>query len=1459
MSQRFLGIDVGAETIKVVELLRENDTLRIGRHSVTEHHKEPAEKLREVIRDYDWSTVAGAAVSGRLNRQVSLPRVPSKQAQAKAFRFLTGKETGTLVSIGSHGFSVLELRDTGIEVFRENSRCSQGTGNFLRQLVERFDMTIEDATALCADVEDPAPLSGRCPVILKTDMTHLANKGESRSRILAGLYDAVCENVQVLIKPRISPPNVLLIGGVSRASRIQARFAEFCERHEMHYLPYPQDYALVFEALGAALVAEHEASPQRSHATQAPPLPDLVDLVKPAEETHLDTVEPPSRFLSRVKRMSKVALPDVNAGPERRVVLGFDIGSTGSKAVAVDAVNKETIWEGYINTNGNPVVAAQTLVEQFVKSDAARHRVVACGATGSGREIVGSLLTTCYGKEHIYVINEIAAHAEGALSFDSRVDTIFEIGGQDAKYIRLSAGRVIDAAMNEACSAGTGSFIEEQGRKFAGVRDVVQLGQEALKADTCVSLGQHCSVFMAEIIDEAVAAGVHNRSIVAGIYDSIIQNYLNRVKGSRSVGEVIFCQGMPFSADALAAAVARQTGSEVVIPPNPGTVGALGISLLTLKSIDQAGLSALELERFMQAEVVRKDTFVCSSTQGCGGAGNFCRIDRIDTIVAGKKQRFTWGGGCSLWDRGTRRTKLPDLAPDPFREREELVQQLIDQLPSYQKARTVAMADEFQLKSLLPFFATYIAELGFNVQVDRGANQSALKRGIEEANVPFCAPMQQFHGLVSKMAEAKPDILFLPMIKDLPRVKKEKHATVCPIVQGSPDMIKLDLDDSDAAKVVSPVITFGEGGNLESKTFIESIQRLAGDLGVFSVRWWKAYQKALAAQQAFDVDVKMLGQRALDFCAEKDVTPVVVLGRPYTIYNQVLNSNVPSILREQGTIAIPVDCYPVAEDAPSYEHMYWGFGQRNLRAVHQIRRTPGTYAIWCSNYSCGPDSFSLHFYAYQMEGKPFAVIETDGHSGDAGTKTRVEAFLHCVREDMQSTGDAAEQKEPNSLKSIEDDRRSMPQIMREKQTVLIPRMGQAAETLAACFSGAGIPAESLPLPQRETLQAGRRHTSGKECIPMAITLGSIIERLQREERTDTTFAFFMPTANGPCRFGVYNILHKITLERLGFKDRVRVWSPVDSGYFEGTPAGLAVLIYAGFAASDTLLHALYMTRPIEKISGAAQQIHDRYFKELLRLCHEQAGGDLSIPSALLQVANGRLFGINDLLRRAAAEFAAVKDDRDIPTVAVVGEIYVRLDPFANDFVVRKLEKRGIRALFAPFTEWLEYSDYLNARLKRNNGLGAQFSSLVQRRIQARCYNQMGGPLGWAPRTTVPQSVQAAAPYLREDLTGEAVLTLGGPIHEWRHGEIDGVVAVGPLECMPNKIAEAQFFHVAEKEGLASLALPLNGDPIDPEVLDNFAFEIKARFKARASQKREVVQQPRFSLFRDTRARATAKA
>lgn len=1444
---RYLGLDVGAETIKLAELRVDGSETHAGGKALVAHRGEPAQALRKLLRDFDGPSAAGIVATGRGSRLFTGVRVPSRVALERGSRRLLPElDAVTLVSIGSHGFCVLERRGDNNLVFRENSRCSQGTGNFLRQLVERFDLTVEEASALAEDAENAAALSGRCPVVLKTDMTHLANQGGGRREIIAGLYDAICENVQVLIKGHSAPREVVLLGGVALAPRVQRHFSRFLEKRGMRRVVRDPRELRFMEALGAADIAVAEARAPVQGST-------LDDLVGNRNAAAFEQLPPLAHFLGNVRRMPSV--PVRNSAEPHDVVLGFDIGSTGSKLQAICLTEQRPLWSGYLNTKGDPIKAARSLVTQFLEESGGHHRVRLIGATGSGREIVGSLMSACFGPEQVFILNEIAAHSRGALSFDPLVDTIFEIGGQDAKFIRLEDGRVSDATMNEACSAGTGSFIAEQGGKFEEVEDVIGMGQRALAADHGISLGQHCSVFMAEVIDEAVSSGVKAPAILAGIYDSIVQNYLNRVKGSRAVGKRIFCQGMPFASDALAAAVARQTGRPVIVPPDPGSIGALGIALLARDELwhdaqtsERDRIAALDLNRFLMAEMLSNDGFICKSRKGCGGAGNRCRMDRIKARVGTKRLNFVWGGGCSLWDTHTRRAKLPPDAPDPFRERMQRVREIHSVLAEKREARkrrsmpqrkVVALTDEFALKGLLPFFAMFFDELGFEVRIHSEAGQTALKRGIEESTVPFCAPMQLYQGVVAQALEEEPDYFFAPRLRDLPRQGDEPHAVTCPIVQGSPEVLDHLFAGPRRTRILRQRIDMGPG-NLDSYRFRGSVRALAKTLGAAN-RFEVAFSAGASAQRAFDRECLALGQRALDFARAHDIIPVVVLGRAYTIYNDVLNSNVPALLRNQGAMAIPVDCYRVATDTPVFPDVFWSYSQANIRAAHDIRRTDDVYAIFCSNYSCGPDSFSLHFASYVMEGKPFTVVETDGHSGDAGTKTRIEAFLYCVEGDRKVSEAQRAARSRNDFKALEQDKLPVAEARSRGDLLLIPRMGPNAEVLAALLNSEGYRAEALPLPTREHLRLGRRFTSGKECLPMVITLGSLLKRIETESERGEQYGFLMPNACGPCRFGVYNLLHKIVLEKAGHSERVRICSPSNQDYFSGVSSSFRFRVFTGLVAGDLLLAALHYVRPVEQYPGAAQAVYARYFNELKTLMRTPNAAGTA--HALGELAGG-MFGMRGLVRRAAGEFQALIDQgRDLPTVAVVGEIYVRLDPFANDFIAEKLEARGLRALVAPFSEWLEYTTYTQLqriREKRpfagDRKAPAKLTYAIEIGVLDSLYREMAFTLDWPSRTSVEQSIEAAREYLDPELMGEAVLTLGGAVHEHQHQHIDGVVAVGPHECMPNKIAEAQFAHVRERKGLISLTLPFNGDPIDPEILDGFAFEVRAYHKARKARK-----------------------
>jgi predicted nucleotide-binding protein (sugar kinase/HSP70/actin superfamily) len=663
------------------------------------------------------------------------------------------------------------------------------------------------------------------------------------------------------------------------------------------------------------------------------------------------------------------------------------------------------------------------------------------------------------------------------------------------------------------------------------------------------------------------------------------------------------------------------------------------------------------------------------------------------------------------------------------------------------------------------------------------------------------------------------------MLRELPRVAGERASQLCPIVQGAPDVLRRDLGPALEDRLLSPVLDVGPDG-LDAEPFRRACAALARAVGVGgAAAIERAFRDGLAAQGEFDAHLLALGRSALARCAQDGLVPVVVLGRTYTIHDDVLNSNLPAILREQGAIAIPADCFPVPDDAPVFPNMFWGYGQRILRAAWQIRRTPGLYALFASNYSCGPDSFTLPFASRLMEGRPFAVIETDGHAGDAGTRTRVEAFLHCVREDQRAP---AERPVPDASR-LTVTSTSFVELRGSGERLLVPRMGSGAEVLAAAARGVGVPAEALPEPTSETLRIGRRQTSGKECLPMAVTLGSLLERVERPGSERERFTFFMPSADGPCRFGAYKELHQVVLDRLGLSDRVRIWSPPFSNYFEGVPPGFGALVLTGLVASDLLRDLHGDVRPLETRPGASDALLARASAELVERVEREVKGELALRRVLLETATGRLWGIPALLQRTAREFARLRGARDLPRVLVTGEIYVRNDPFCTGDLVGALHRRGLRARVVPMTEFLYYSFFLGGAKR---GVAHTLEGWVRTRILDACHGAAAGPMGWSAAPRVADAVKAGSGYLREALRGEAILTLGTALHAWRHGEIDAVVTAGPLECMPNKLAEAQLHHAARTEGLLSLTLNLNGEPPDPDLLDGFAHDVHERHRGR---------------------------
>jgi predicted nucleotide-binding protein (sugar kinase/HSP70/actin superfamily) len=278
------------------------------------------------------------------------------------------------------------------------------------------------------------------------------------------------------------------------------------------------------------------------------------------------------------------------------------------------------------------------------------------------------------------------------------------------------------------------------------------------------------------------------------------------------------------------------------------------------------------------------------------------------------------------------------------------------------------------------------------------------------------------------------------------------------------------------------------------------------------------------------------------------------------------------------------------------------------------------------------------------------------------------------------------------------------------------------------------------------------------------------------------------------------------------------------------------LAYIGFVTADILLSMRYDVRPAEVSPGAADALYEKLAQELDDLLTAKAQEDGSVAGAAREIALNRYYGFKKFIADAATAFKAIRKPGELPTVLVTGEIYVRCDPFANDFVIDQLQRRGIRVKLAPFFEWLDYQEYINTQVGIPQTFGSWFTAKLQVYILETLHATAAKILGWPKLARAKDYLADAEPLVRYQLEGEAGLTLGSAIHEWNEHEIDACLSLGPHECMPSKIAEAQFFHVAENTGIHTYTLHLNGDPVDPVVIENFVYEVRERFAKRAERR-----------------------
>ncbi|MBU4370326.1 MAG: activase, partial [Proteobacteria bacterium] len=1047
----------------------------------------------------------------------------------------------------------------------------------------------------------------------------------------------------------------------------------------------------------------------------------------------------------------------------------------------------------YLRANGDPVGASRqcsrSLLEQVrQKVDPQTIHIAGLGVCGSGRQIAGLHALT------EGVVNEIIAHATAAVHFDPQVDTIFEIGGQDAKYTYIINSVPSDYAMNEACSAGTGSFLEESAHETLGLR-MEDIAETAFRGKRPPNFNDQCAAFIASDIKNAIHEGVAREDITAGLVYSICMNYSNRVKGNRPVGEKIFMQGGVCYNSAVPLAMGALIGKPIIVPPEPGLMGAFGVALEVRKRLDTGLMteSPFDLETLARREVAYGKSFTCR------GGKERCDRRCLIAVIQVEGQKYPFGGACNRYYNIRKDVRCDTERLDLAHIRQQLIFQTYGVSPDKEKVRAskgrVGLNRSFFVNTYYPLYSNFFSELGFEVVLPDHPSP----KGMDQCGAPFCYPVELAHGFIHSLLEAEnpPDFLFLPHFKAVPGQNdgKSSQSQVCPLVQGETFYLqtafskKLSQLMGRGTRILTPLLDLSGGIESAEEPLIET----ARHMGAGRRAAQEAFAVALQKQRDCFSDMKERGRRMLsELEADPDKFGVVIFARSYNGFAGEAHMGIPDKFATRGIPVIPIDFLNLEQER-SKRHMYWGAGKLIIKAARFVERHPQLFGAYITNFSCGPDSFIIGYFRDIMGRKPSLTLELDSHTADAGIETRVEAFLDIVRDYRQlmarqlipprqsAFNPARTVLDSGTTKVVTSSGKTL-SLTDPRVTILIPSMGKlGTEAFAATLRGCGFNARALRENDEAILKLGRANTSCKECLPLILTTGTMLSCVSNGRRPDEILVYFMPTGAGPCRFGQYAIYMEDLIRRLKIPDMALLSLSSDNSY---TGMGNHFERHAWWAVvvSDVMedIRSMLLTNSVDPM--ASETIYNEEWRKILLALEK---GNFKILAAQLSECAERLSSIP--LKRSV---------HSVAVITLTGEIFVRRDALSRQYLTEYLAEKGFAAVCAPVAEWVYYCHYLTDRGFNQDHLtiAQKFKLKIRNRFQRHYEKRIKSILSrsgliHAEALDIAGIIKNASPYISLALPGEAILTIGGSLTEVVTRSC-GVIAIGPFGCMPNRISEA---------------------------------------------------------------------